>query len=235
MKYRCMFLLLLSITTTTTTYANIFSDLLGLLNRLESIHQGIDSNTQSISQNTLNQVNELKSEWKKLTQAYGMSDTKLEQQARLWSADEWNEVLKQASGGNAQRFQELMRSYQSLYPTLEKGATKPIDISTLNANSYTQSASTYKVALGASAYTYNDINARIQKLEQLLSLVDNEAKNQNEKAAIDLNSRLTAEVGFIQLELLKLHSIQLQMDATKNQGELNSTTIDRQFTHYQLP
>ncbi len=232
MKYRFIFCLLLC---TTTTYADIFTDIFHILNRLENINQEIDSNTNNISQNTLGQLNELKSEWKKLTAAYGMSDSKLEQQARLWSANDWNEVLTQASGGNAQRFQELMRSYQSLYPTLEKGVAKPIDINLLNANSYKQSASTYQAALGASAYTYNDINSRISKLETLLSQVDNEGKNQNEKAAIDLNSRLTAEVGFIQLELLKLQSIKLQMDATKNQSEFNNTTIDRQFTHYQLP
>jgi type IV secretion system protein VirB5 len=233
MKFRLLAFALFSITT--ATYADIFSDIFSILDRIENINHEIGGNTNNISQNTLDQLNELKSEWRKLSKAYGMSDNKVDQQARLWSANDWNDVLKQASGGNAQRFQELMHSYQSLYPTLEKGNTKVIDMTTLNANSYKQSASTYQAALGASAYTYNDINIRISKLETLLSQVDNESKNQNEKAAIDLNSRLIAELGFIQLELLKLQSIKLQMDATKNQSEFNNTTIDRQFTHYQLP
>lgn len=233
MKYGFLTLLFLSITS--SGYADIFSDIFNILDRIENINQEIDSNTNNVSQNTLDQLTELKSEWKKLSQAYGMSDTKADQQARLWSANDWNDVLKQASGGNAQRFQELMRSYKTLYPTLEKGAAKPLDSSALTATSYTQSASTYHAALAASAYSYDDINTRIGKLENLLSSVDNERKNQNEKSAIDLNSRLTAEVGFIQLELLKLQSIKLQMDATKNQSEFNNITIDRQFTHYQLP
>ena len=65
--------------------------------------------------------------------------------------------------------------------------------------------------------------------------VDDASKNQNEKAAIDLNSRLVAELGFIQLELLKLQSIHTQLVATKQQSDFNADTIDKQFTEYQQP
>ena len=102
----------------------------------------------------------------------------------------------------------------------------------LVSTSYSQKGQTYKAALATSAYSYDDINNQIKKIETVLAQVDDAGKNQNEKAAIDLNSRLVAELGFIQLQMLKLQSIHTQMDATKNQGELNNDTVDKVFTEY---
>lgn len=214
--------------------ADPIDDVLDILEQMEKMQAQMGVDTSNISSNTMNQLNEVKSEWEKLTQSYGMADTKADQNARLWSADDWNAVLQQASGGNNARLQELMQSYSALYPILKTEQGGTINPDKLVSTNYTQKGQTYNAALSTSAYTYDDINNQIGKVETLLADVDNTGKNQNEKAAMDLNSRLVAELAFIQLQMLKLQSIHTQMEATKNQSEFNEDTLDKQFTEYQL-
>ncbi len=231
----CMVGLLIFVSIPTFAIDDPLDDILSILEDMEQVQAKMSGDTGNISTNTKEEYDELKDEWAALTRAYGMGDNPNDQNARLWSANDWNSVLEQASGGNADRFQQLMQSYAALYPTLQKGQTQPIDPSKLVNTTYTQSGQTYNAALSSSAYIYDDINNRINKLETILAQVDDANKNQNEKAAIDLNSRLVAELGFIQLEMLKLQSVHTQMEATKDQGELNDDTLDKQFTDYQQP
>ncbi len=207
------------------------SEIIDIMNQLESIQSKISGDTSILSSNSTQQIKNLESEWSALTKSYGMSDTEAEQNARLWSADDWDQVINQASGGNNERFQQLMTSYSSMYPNVN--SSKNIKVKNLEATSYSQQGQTTNAALAASNYTYDEINDHIKNLETILHQVDDENKNQNEKAAIDLNSRLVAELGFIQIELLKLQSIHTQMDATKNQSELNDDTVDKLFINNQ--
>ncbi len=214
--------------------ADPIDDVLNILEQMQDVQNKMSMDTGNIAGNTLNQLNELKDEWKKLSQSYGMGDNADDKSARLWSADDWTQVLEQASGGNNERFKQLMQSYSQTYPVLQKGQTGTIDPKKLVSDTYTQEGKTYNAALSVSAYTYDDVNNRVGKLETLLAKVDDANKNQNEKAAMDLNSRLMAELGFIQLEMLKLQSVHTQMEATRNQGELNADTRDKQFTNYKF-
>ena len=232
MKLAWLFLLLPSCALATTMDDPI-TDIINLLTNMESYEKQLSLDSPNIANFTQGQLTELQNEWTALSKSYGMSDTENQQNARLWSADDWNAVLTQASGGNNARFQQLMQSYSTMYPTLQNG--NPVNAKQLVDTSYQQQGNTYRAALAASAYTYDDINSHIQTLENILHQVDDASKNQNEKAAIDLNSRLVAELGFIQLELLKLQSIHTQLVATKQQSDFNANTIDKQFTEYKQP
>lgn len=215
-----------------TAKADDFGDIADQLAQIAKTESEIYTNTTDIVNTGKQQFDQSMSEWNAMTQSYGMKDSSSDQTARLWSADQWDSVLEQASGGNNSRFQELMQSYSSKYPIL-KDANQTINPAQLAGSTYTQEGQTYNAALSSSNYTYSDINTRIKKTEDLLSEVDDASKNQNQKAATDLNSRLVAEQNFNQLELLKTLSVQLQMDAMKNQKEYNNETLDKQFTHYQ--
>ena len=206
------------------------SDIIEILGQLEVLQGQISVNTGIISANSILQLKEVQDQWAALTKTYGMDDTKADQNARLWSANDWNQILTQAAGGNNSRFQQLMQSYSKMYPNLNN--TKHINATALVNTTYQQSGETDNAALATSAYTYDEINNHINNLESVLHQVDDTNKNQNEKAAIDLNSRLTAELGFINLEMLKLQSIHTQLDATQDQSEFNQNTLDKQFTGY---
>lgn len=218
-----------------TEIINLLSDIEELETEMSIDQAKTSTNTADISKSAQEQLSELKNEWEQLTKAYGMGklyDDTGTQNARLWSANDWNDVINQAAGGNSSRFQELMSSYQKLYPSIKQGTNTNIPASQLVANSYTQMDKTNNAALATSAYTYDEVNKHIQELEGILAEVE---KAPNEKAAIDLNSRLIAELGFIQLDMVKMQSVHTQMEATRNQNELSKDTLDKQFTNYKLP
>lgn len=236
MRLFMMTLLVTGLSAPVVTYASGGDPITQIIDLLETMER--DENLMSqytkfdpdIASYTKGQLDQLQNQWKALTQSYGMSDTTSEQNARLWSANDWNQVLGQASGGNNTRFQELLTSYSKLYPNLQTQQT--INDTTLTNTTYQQRGETDNAALAASAYVYDEINTHINNLETILHMVDNANKNQNEKAAIDLNSRLVAELGFINLEMLKLQSIHTQMTATHDQADYNGETLDKQFTDY---
>ncbi len=187
----------------------------------------IQTYTDATSGTEKDELTEIKSEWAELSKNYGMSESEIERENRLWSADDWNNVLIAPSSGNPAKFNSLKKYYSTNYPLLSDSA--PLKLTQLSKNTYQNQNKTYNAALVTSAYSYDDINNRINKLDSILKEVDDTDKNPNVKAATDLNSRLVAEVGFIELEMLKMQSISTQMQATHNASDLNGDTIDQQF------
>lgn len=153
-----------------------------------------------------------------------------DQAERLWLNDNWQKLLQNASGGNAARFQELLKSYHDKYPMLAQTQITPFNSNTLKAKTYTDNARTNLAGLSVSEYSYNSVQDRIKKLQGLLNQIE---QTPNEKASVDLQARILAEIGFVQLELLRLQSVQTQLTATQNQGMTNGTTQDTEFVKWE--
>ena len=173
-------------------------------------------------------------EWAALTKNYGASKFSMEEN-ESWSQDDWDDLLAGADSDKYSEIATLMDTYQSKYPVLEAGKPDSVSVDNLVGTTYTQEAETYRAGLATSQYSYNQINDRIAQLQSLLAKVDDDGYNVNEKASLDLNSRIAAEVGFIQLEMMRLQSIALQVQSTREQSQLNAETIDKKFTHYEFP
>ena len=219
--------------------ADPITDALETLSKIYGVQTDMLDNTanmvdlnQKISEFSEAQLKQLQTQWTALTKSYGMRDSASDREARLWSADDWSSVLNQAAGGNNDRLQQLMKSYAEKYPTIASGSGSNINMDSLIKSTYQDTGKTLNAAMATSEYAYNDVNARIKKLEALLAFVDDEGKNQNEKAATDLNSRLVAELGFTQLEMLKMLSINMQMNAMNLQKQYNLDTMNKQFLKY---
>lgn len=231
-----------------TASASEFSDIMDALNKIATSDSSIDSiqkqymnkindYTKASSEDISAQLGLSQDEWKALTKAYhmgshdntpnAMSFNVGDEHTELWSADNWDDALKAVSGGNNSRYQELKAAYTAKNPTLLDNNTN-IDAHQLVSNSYTQKANTVNTALAGSQYTYEDINRRILNVKDLEEMIDNPELNANEKAAIDLNSRLVAETALIQLEALKQASMQVQMQAADIQSDVNHETIEKQ-------
>ncbi len=229
---------LISIITVSSAYASGFViDVAAEANTLHT-YQQLQSEYQELQQQ-YNELTNIKStintdinnEISQLTGHYGMGnlyDDAATQQGRLWSQDNWQDVLKIAAGGNYSRFNQLQQAYSQLYPTVDQSQIVPSDPNNVKAVYYTQSANTNRATLAASEYAYNQINDHMKAVENLLAQVEGN-NNNDEKSAIDLNGRLVAEVAFIQLQELKLQAIQTQMQATQAQGQVNGMTMDASF------
>lgn len=123
--------------------------------------------------------------------------------ARKWSPKTWQDALQDVSGGNPARYQQLVKTYKNNHPTLsekdyKKGATDE------QARNYQQQVDTTRVAAVNANYVFNSINEHLERVENLSNKI--ESAN-NTKSAMDLNSRLLAEVAFIQIQDLKMQSL----------------------------
>lgn len=67
-----------------------------------------------------------------------------------------------------------------------------------------------QAAFAATEAIYDQLQTRLTTIEGLVSQID---KTQNVKEAMDLNSRIVAESGFVSLDLARLNSTQLSLQA----------------------
>ena len=150
--------------------------------------------------------------------------------SRQWSNNSWVDVLNEVSDHKTSAFADAQKKYEQLYPV-----SNPEEIGKYRKDGglvrayYKQSSQISRAALASSSYSYDQINKHIENLHAILAKLDDQT---TEKAAIDLNARLVAELGFIQLEMLRQQSIQNQLTATNTQGEVNGLSDQARFMQW---
>ena len=75
---------------------------------------------------------------------------------------------------------------------------------------------------------YNQINQHMEALQKLSQQIE---KTENTKGAIDLNSRLVTEIGFIQLMQLRLQTLVSQQLSQDSLSELSDRAEMAKFNH----
>lgn len=199
--------------------------------------------------NLIKNFNQLKSQYELLQQTYQNAQHQLEQvkqltsdseghygfgnflngeqdfNTRSWSPDNWKSALQGLSGGNPARYQELVNAYQQDHPVLsesnyEKGASHD------QAKVYTQDVEVNRAAMVNATYAFDDIKTHLSTIYQLSQKID---QAQNTKAAVDLNSRLLAEVAYIQAQNLKMQILMNQQMAQVNADTIAVKTASAKF------
>ncbi len=199
--------------------------------------------------NLIKNFNQLKSQYELLQQTYQNARYQLEQVKQLtsdseghygfghflndekdfntrnWSPDNWKSALQGLSGGNPERYQELMNAYQQDHSVLsesnyEKGTSHD------QAKVYTQDVEVNRAAMVNATYAFDDIKTHLNTIYQLSKKID---QAQNTKAAVDLNSRLLAEMAYIQAQNLKMQILVNQQMAQVNAGTIAVKTASAKF------
>jgi type IV secretion system protein VirB5 len=158
----------------------------------------------------------------------GNSETDLYK--RQWSHNSWLDALNGANNGHTSAFVKAENHYRTLYPVVDASHIAPSrSRNNLSRTYYDQSTKINRAALAASSQSYEQINDHIKNLHQMLLKLED---SPNEKAALDLNARLIAEIGFIQLEMLRQQILQNQLSATASQATTNGMSDESQFKHF---
>jgi len=155
----------------------------------------------------------------------GLLNSNQDLQKREWSPSSWQSTLKGLSGGNPARYQELVNTYKADHPTLsssdyQKGA------SAANAKTYSQDIQVNRAAMVNSTYAFNNIKTHLDDIHQLSNQIDS---TKNIKAAMDLNSRLVAELAYIQTQELKMQVVMNQQTAQSNADNIAAKTANAKF------
>lgn len=121
----------------------------------------------------------------------------------------WQDALQNLSGGNQARYQALIDAYEKNHPALnESPYTK--NMSPTNAAQFKEDKAVNRAVQVQTTESYNAINQHMAALHKLSQQIE---KTANTKGAIDLNSRLITEIGFIQLMSLRLQALMSQQAA----------------------
>jgi len=143
---------------------------------------------------------------------------------RTWSPDTWDDAIKDLSGGNKSRYKQLLDQYEKDHPTLSGNAYSS-GASHALARVYSHSVKTNKISSFEGTHAFNSINDHLEAIRALTEKID---VAPNSKAAIDLNSRLVAEVAFISAQELKMQALmnqQLMQEAANRTDGMRRESI----------
>lgn len=146
---------------------------------------------------------------------------------RKWSAPDWQEALKGVAGGNNERYKELLAAYQKDHAVIsvdDYGKTS----SASDANNYKQSVQTNQTAATMARAEYNKINDYLDQLHQIGQQIES-SQNKNTKSAIDLNSRVSQQLGYIMLEVVRMQSVLVNLMAQSQFQGVYGSSEQNQF------
>ncbi len=130
------------------------------------------------------------------TQLGSLLNGDAEQEEREWSPEAWAQAV---SGGNNDRYNELLKSYQDLHPTLNTSEAGS-GMSSSYATDYQQQIETNQAASTQATYAFNDTNAHLENIKTLSDEID---KSEDAKHTENLNARLNTEIAYLQVEVIK--------------------------------
>lgn len=225
-------LLLCGLLSSTQGHADLLgvSDAALLAKTIEQLHAlkaqyDVLSQTYDTAKSQLDRLEQLKT---LNTGHYGFGDlanSAADLKNRQWAPNTWSEALNNLAGGNPSRYQALVEAYQKSQVNLSdndysKGATPA------KLKDY-QAAKAFNQTLSVQAtYAFNEVNTHLKAIHSLASQIE---KTPNTKAAMDLNSRLIAEMAYIQTETLRLQTLLAQQAGFNGASTLRADSDIAQF------
>ena len=185
----------------------------------------------SIQYDTLRQQYEqMQKQYAAMTGNYGWgswNNSAADLKERKWSPSEWTSALNGMAGGNPERYQELLREYQSMNASMSESDYAKGTDQTL-AKSYQNQVKTTQTSYATATYEFNDINRHLQNLYDLSQQIEDK-KNSDMKSAMDLNSRIQIESSYIAMEEVKMSTLLNQQMAQAQSHQISDENEASQF------
>lgn len=175
------------------------------------------------------QYDELLATKNAVTGSYGVSllqNGPLAEEGRRVMPKTWQEVVAlQQSGVIPGIYSERQDYFKKLLPTIDAKllSVNPED---RNVTSYKLSTDNTRAAFSTTEAIYNQIQKRLETIEGLTKEID---KTENVKHATDLNSRIQAENGFLNIEMARLSSMQLALQASMQNAQNQAIANHSEF------
>ena len=200
----------------------------------------------------LKQLNELRLQYRVLMDTYQNAQSQLDQLNQLkgmnsghygfgdfdnnldslqsWQSpvSTWQDALQNLSGGNPTRYQTLVEAYEKNHPALDE-ANYARNSTPEHTARFKEDKAVNRAVRVQTTESYNEINKHMAALQKLAQQIE---KTPNTKGAIDLNSRLITELGFIQLTSLRLQALMSQQVSQDSLSELQDSAEMAQFNRF---
>jgi type IV secretion system protein VirB5 len=200
--------------------ANAVEQLKQLQEQYKTLQQTYDNATRQ-----LDTINELKNFNSGHYQFGDLNNTLADLKQRQWSPNTWDDALRNVAGGNPDRYNTLVKAYEKKHQILDD---KTFEQGSSHAQliRYKQAVAVNKAVSVESTYSYNEINKHLKAVHELSMQIE---QAPNTKSAVDLNSRLLAEIAYIQTQNLKVQTLISQQLA---QNGADDIAIDSQMARF---
>ena len=169
------------------------------------------------------QLSNGKEQLKNITGNYGMGSLQNSTQDlenRKWTASSWQDTLKGIAGGNADRYNKLLEEYKKNHVVVNDDQFRQFR-SEDSTKSYQESVQTNEAVATIARDQFSKVDDYMTKLHELGAEVE-KTKNKNTKSAIDLNTRVTQELGYIMIEVVRMQTALANLQAA-NQSKIIQT------------
>jgi type IV secretion system protein VirB5 len=218
-------LLCTGLTVSVNSYASEFSAIMGILAKTYGVDidmQDIQGVMQGLSEDQLDAIIG--------NYGYGtINNSNKDLKDREWSPESWDDALKGLSGGNDQRYQELLSAYQEDHPSLSQDDFSK-GSSDVYATDYQQMVATNQAANVHASYAFEEVNEHLETIKKLSDEIEH---TDNQKAISDLNARINTEEAYLQVEQIKAISVMNEQLAQGQASEIVSRSEASKFN--QIP
>lgn len=226
------FLLLVLVSASTASSADVLgvadagllavakSQLTNLNSQLSALKKAYDT-----AENQLNTLRALKSMNEGHSGFGRLNNSLTDLNRRQSAANSWEEALNKVAGNNPSRYKALSAAYEKNHPMLS-ASTYQKGASAGQYARYQKNSAVNRAVTVESEASYNDINHHLKAVHALSEEIEAAT---NTKAAIDLNSRLLAEIAYLQTETLKVQTLISQQMAQSTANDLEHEARIAQF------
>ena len=180
-----------------------------------------------------NGVSELENAKSQLTSMTSLSyysnmfNTPEEVEARLYTAQSWQDALKGISGGNNQRYQQLLKSYETAHPEISAQDYR-VSHTEKQFKQFDEHQKTVKTVAATSQTEYANTDTYMKNI----NAIGKEASSTNNtgvKTAIDLNTRMTEQLGYLIASNIRLQSVNNNLASSNAQESLDKQKVVDDF------
>ncbi len=176
------------------------------------------------------QYNKLQDQYKAVIGHYGWNDishTVEGLKSRAWGPSDWETAVKNLAGGNSERYQQLLDEYKNNHLVISaedylKGSDQGL------AQTYQNQVQTNQVSTATATYEFNDLSNHLDQLKKLGEEIDS-PQNSNIKSAMDLNTEVELELGYISIEELRMQSLLNQQSADLSASKISAENEAAEF------
>lgn len=222
---------ILTLTTSSASYANWFLDIINTITKQSGITHNLLGNLYSQEGQMLGCQQDIDSLMKQLNQnvtghagwgTYQFHDY----QSYGNAASNWSQVMQMAQGGpSSGALGQTMSGMANQFPADSHSYNK--GVSNLNSQKYYALKSQTILAIrAASELDYNKIQEQIAYQQMLQQQIE---KTKDLKAAMDLSNRIQVEGNLISLEILRQTALANQQQAINEQASINDALMNARF------
>ena len=174
------------------------------------------------------QVELLQDQIKSVTGHYGFGS--LAGRVNPWGNSSWRDIVDMENHGvnpgdaaQVQAFNQARVQYQQSYPALST------DLMPQNPRLNAVYTSDYQSAMTGMSVGEQTFNSVQMHLAELQTYKDRIEQTDNLKAAVDLNTAVNVKVAQLNAELLRMHAVQLHMQATSQNDTTSGQAAQAEF------